>query len=316
MNSSILIIGGFGFMGRNLYQHLVQAGYSTVNIMSNVPLSTEDPFRSVFNHRLYLGSINDKKLVEEVISDHEVIFSLAGLSGAASSISSPFEDLRVNLEGHLNILEACRKKGNNNRIIFPSTRLVYGKPLTLPVSETHPLDPQSIYAIHKNTAEYYYLLYSKLYALKTVVYRISNPYGYNYNPEGISYSVLNQFIHKAIIGEPIQLFGDGTQKRDYLHINDLSRIMEETIHNETLTGNIYNIGSGIATSIIEVVRTIQEVIPGTTFKLVDWPSLEKNIETGDYYSDLSKIMKDTHWKPSIDLRTGIRITADAYRNQE
>jgi len=137
MKDRILIIGGFGFMGRNLYQHLIQAGYSTVDIMSDVALSTDDPFSDVFGHKLYLGSINNDKLVDEVVSKYNVVFSFAGLSGAAGSITSPFKDMHVNLEGHLNILEACRKKGDETKVIFPSTRLVYGKPVTLPVDESH-----------------------------------------------------------------------------------------------------------------------------------------------------------------------------------
>lgn len=313
MNKRILIIGGFGFLGRNLYQHLIRSGYSEVNIMSNVRLSPDDPFQDIFKSRLYHGSINSMQVLEQAIKDHEVIFSFAGISGAAGSFTTPFEDVHVNLEGHLNVLEACRRKGSEMKIIFPSTRLVYGKPLSLPVNESHPLNPQSFYAIHKNTAEYYYQLYSRISPLKTVIFRISNPYGFNYNPEAMAYSILNQFIYKAIKGEAIQVYGDGTQKRDYFHINDLSSLMEEAIRNEALCGNIYNVGSGTANSLIEVVKTIQKLIPGTSYQQVEWPSLEKKIETGDYYSDISKIQEDALWRPTIDLETGIRITAEDYQ---
>jgi nucleoside-diphosphate-sugar epimerase len=193
---------------------------------------------------------------------------------------------------------------------------VYGKPVELPVKESHPLDPQSIYAIHKKTAEYYYLLYSRLYKMNAVIFRISNPYGYNYHPEEKSYSILNQFIYKAIRGEQIQLYGDGTQKRDYLHIKDLSSLFLETIHNERMTGQIFNVGYGTGYSMRHVVETIQKIIPGTTYRFVDWPLLEKNIETGDYFSDLSKLSSVTEWTPTIDLETGIRMTANAYKIQQ
>jgi len=281
--------------------------------MSNVKLSPGDPFLSIFRHKLYHGSINSMQKVEEAVADHNVIFSFAGTSGAAGSITTPYEDLHVNLEGHLNILEACRKKTNHTRLIFPSTRLVYGKPVTLPVNETHPINPQSFYAIHKNTAEYYYQLYSRHYQIDSVIFRISNPYGYNYNPEGLSYSVLNQFIYKAIQGKAIQVYGDGSQKRDYLHIDDLSRLLEISVYNEKLYGNIYNVGSGKGQSILEVARIITNHIPGSTFQQTEWPSLEKSIETGDYYSDLTKISEVSGWKPAIDLETGIISTAEAYK---
>lgn len=313
MDSKILIIGGFGFLGRNLYQHLTQSGYSNVNILSNVRLSPDDPFQEIFKSRLYYGSINSIQVVENAIADHNVIFSFAGISGAAGSFTTPFEDVHVNLEGHLNILEACRRKGSEIKLIFPSTRLVYGKPLSLPVNESHPLNPQSFYAIHKNTAEHYYQLYSRISPIKTVIFRISNPYGFNFNPESMGYSILNQFIYRAIKGEVIQVYGEGTQKRDYFHINDLSSLMEEAILNETLTGQIYNVGSGQTTSLIEAVKTIQKHIPGTRYEQIEWPSLEKKIETGDYYSDISKIKQDSSWRPAIDLEQGIKITAKAYQ---
>ena len=312
-DSNILIIGGFGFLGRNLYQHLIQSGYSNVNILSNVRLSPDDPFRKIFQSRLYHGSINSMQVVENAISEHDVLFSFAGISGAANSFTTPFEDVHVNLEGHLNILEACRRKGKEIKVVFPSTRLVYGKPVSLPVDESHPLNPQSFYAIHKNTAEYYYQLYSRIYPIKTVIFRISNPYGFNFNPEAMGYSILNQFIYKAIKGEEIQVYGDGAQKRDYFHINDLSGLMEEAIGNEALCGQIYNVGSGEPSSLMDLIRTIQKIIPQTTYKQVEWPTLEKKIETGDYYSDISKIKCDASWRPTIDLETGIRITAEGYQ---
>ncbi len=313
MSKRILIIGGFGFLGRNLYLHLKKSGYESINIFSNVQLSLDDPLRKEFIHHLYSGSINNKQLIEGVIESHDVIFSFAGSSGAASSISTPFEDVHINLEGHLNILEACRKKKTETKIIFPSTRLVYGKPGSNPVHEDHQVLPQSIYAIHKNTIEHYHRLYSTLYGLRTVIFRISNPYGFNYNPLGYQYSVLNQFVLKAILGEPIKIYGDGKQTRDYIYIDDLSRLLELAIHDEGLNGQIFNIGSGKGISIIETVRIIKKYIPELKYELTDWPELEKNIETGDYVSDLSKIREMSGWAPEIDIETGIQLTLEAYK---
>ncbi len=314
MNRRILIIGGFGFLGRNLYLYLKKSGYENINIFSDVQLSLDDPLRKEFSHQLYFGSMNNKELIEEVIGSHDVIFSFAGSSGAASSIKAPFEDLHINLEGHLNILEACRKKKSETKIIFPSTRLVYGRPQSNPVSEDHPVSPQSIYAIHKNTVEHYHRLYSTLYGLKTVIFRISNPYGFNYNTLGYQYSILNQFLLKAILKEPIKIYGDGRQTRDYIYIDDLSGLLEKAINNESLDGHIFNIGSGKGISIIDAVRIIQKFVPDLKYELTSWPVLEHNIETGDYVSDLSKIRQISDWVPEIDIETGIQLTLSAYQN--
>ncbi len=313
MNKRILIVGGFGFLGRNLYLHLKKSGYRTINIFSNVQLSHDDPLRKEFTHKLYTGSINNKQLIDEVIASHDVVFSFAGLSGAATSINTPFEDIHINLEGQLNILESCRKKSAATKVIFPSTRLVYGMPMSIPVSENHPVSPQSIYAIHKNTVEHYHLLYSKLHEVSTVIFRISNPYGFNYNPIGMQYSILNQFVLKAILGETIKIYGEGKQARDYIYIDDLSRLLELAIHNDNLNGQIFNIGSGKGISIVDTVRTIKKYVPQMKFELTDWPELEQNIETGDYVSDLTKIHKMSDWLPGTDIETGIRLTIKAYQ---
>ena len=313
MNKRILIIGGFGFLGRNLYLHLKKIGYENINIFSNVQLSFDDPLRKEFSHKLYSGSINNKQLIDWVIESHDIIFSFAGLSGAANSISTPYEDVHINLEGHLNILEACRKKKTETKIIFPSTRLVYGKPRSNPVSEDHPVTPQSIYAIHKNTVEHYQQLYSDLYGIRTVTFRISNPYGFSYNPLGFHYSVLNQFVMKAILSKSISIYGDGNQMRDYIYIDDLSRLFEMAIHNENMDGHIFNIGSGKGISIIDAVRIIKKYVPDMKYELTNWPELEHNIETGDYVSDLTKIKKIAGWKPEVDIETGIQLTLKAYQ---
>jgi nucleoside-diphosphate-sugar epimerase len=314
MTKRILIIGGFGFLGRNLYQHLINAGYETVNIFSDIPLSHDDPLRKVFKHKLFPGSINNRRIIDEAIDSHDVIYSFAGLSGAADSISTPWQDAQINLNGQLNILEACRKKKSRTTIIFPSTRLVYGKPESLPVNENHQISPNSIYAIHKNTVEYYHLLYASLYNLDVVIFRISNPYGFSYNPMGLNYSVLNQFIHKALNHDTINIYGDGQQVRDYFYVDDLSRAMEAAIHEEAMAGNIYNIGYGTGISIIDAVKTIAKIIPGTKYKFTEWPDIEETIETGDYISDISKIMSATAWKPEVNIETGLRLTVEAYRN--
>ncbi len=158
--------------------------------------------------RIILGNILDKPFVEETIRNYDVIFSLAGSSGASDSVKNPYHDLDTNLKGHLNILEACRKNNPNAVLIFPSSRLVYGKPQANPVNENHPIQPESIYAIHKLTTEHYYLLYQRLHGVKCIIFRVSNPFGPYQRFGSNNYGILNWFIHKAIVKEPIQIYGE------------------------------------------------------------------------------------------------------------
>ena len=307
-----LIVGGLGFIGKNLYLHLSKKGI-TVHILSNVNLEKNDPFNEVFNHSdLILGDILKEELINSIISDYNYVFYFAALSGAAESINRPIKDMDVNLKGVLNLLNACKNRNPDIQIFFPSSRLVYGKPDNNPVKENHSLSPESIYAIHKLTAEYYFLLYFKLYNLKVIILRISNVYGPYQKPEQQAYGILNKFIYQGIKGESLTLYGDGKQIRDFLFIDDLAELYEVLLNKSNLAGNVYNIGYGKSISLFDIIGTIKGLIPGLSYKFIDWPITEQKIETGDYVSDINLIKKHTHWQPKIDFKEGIGRTAEFY----
>ena len=310
----ILIIGGLGFIGKNLYLKLKNPS-NLVHILSNVPLDNSDPFNEYVNgDDIIIGDISDISTISDLIQDYNVFFCLAGISGAAESFKDPSMDIQTNLLGHLNILNACKEQNRSAQLIFPSSRLVYGKPEFLPVNERHPLNPESIYAIHKLTAEYYYQLYNKAYNLNTVVFRISNPYGPFQLFGHKKYGLLNWFIYKAFNNELIEIFGTGDQKRDYLFIEDLIELFIKSIGHSTVTGKVYNIGFGKGISIVDMVKMIHEIVPETRYIYKDWPKIYKLIETGDYVSDLKRIKHDTGWYPKTSFRDGVIKTIEFYKN--
>jgi nucleoside-diphosphate-sugar epimerase len=307
-----LIIGGLGFIGKNLYLHLTKKGIKA-HILSNVSLEKKDPFIESFNlSNLIVGDILDQKLLDSIISDYDYVFYLAALSGAAESLNRPVKDMNVNLNGVLNLLNSCKNYNPEIQIFFPSSRLVYGKPKYNPVDEKHSLNPESIYAIHKLTAEYYFLLYYKLYNLRVIIFRISNVYGPYQKPEQQSYGILNKFIYQSLKGENLTLYGDGKQRRDFLYIDDLLDLYEILLDNKNLAGNIYNIGYGSGISLHNIIINIKKVTPGLSYKFIPWPVTEKKIETGDYVSDISLIKKHTHWQPKIGFEEGITRTMKFY----
>lgn len=312
MNNRILIIGGLGFIGKNLYLNLKENNFDTVDILNNTELNPKDPFAKLFRNKLIIGSIENNTLLKKIIPEYDVIFSLAGLSGASKSFEHPIIDIDINLKGHINILEACRKSRKKIKVIFPSSRLVYGTPEYIPVDEKHPIKPVSIYAINKYTAEQYYLLYSQLYNINAIVLRISNPYGPYQSFRNHNYGILNNFIHKALNHKSIEIFGDGKQKRDFLYITDLTGLLAQFIQSEDLPNKIFNIGSHNPVELIETVKIIKKYVPNLDYKNVQWPEIDKKIETGDYISDISRAISELKWEPTTNIETGIKKTIDFY----
>lgn len=311
-NKKALIIGGLGFIGKNLYLHLSKKGIK-VHILSNVNLEKNDPFYEAFDlSNLIIGDILDQKLIDSIIPDYNYVFFFAALSGAAESLNRPVKDMNVNLNGVLNLLNSCKNYNPEVQIFFPSSRLVYGKPDYNPVDENHLLNPESIYAIHKLTAEYYFLLYYKLYNLKVFIFRISNVYGPYQKPEQQSYGILNKFIYQGLKGENLTLYGDGKQLRDFLFIDDLLDLYEILLDKINLAGNIYNIGYGNGISLLNIIVNIKDVNPGLSYRFIPWPVTEQKIETGDYVSDINLIKKHTDWQPKIDFKEGITRTTEYY----
>lgn len=309
----VLILGGLGFIGKNLFLSLVKEGHSVFIVADSI--DRNDSFVTPFVlESIQSGSILDKDFMEQAVKGFDVIFSLAGRSGASDSIADPYTDLDRNLKGHLNILEACRKVNPDGLLVFPSSRLVYGKPQTNPVNEQHELNPESIYAVHKLTVEYYYRLYARLYGLKCIIFRIGNPYGPHQRFGSNHYGILNWFVHKALHGEPIEIYGDGSQKRDFIHIQDLVNALVLAMNTPALYGGTYNLGYGKGISLREAAEIIHKFVPKTIVNFKPWPEIDSKIETGDYISDISKFTQATQWQPTIDFETGIQNTITFYES--
>lgn len=310
----VLVTGGLGFIGLNISQRLLELG-AIVTVLDNfMPTDVSKSLAEFLGHiKVAIADIRDQEKVERVVRDQEVIFNLAGKSGAADSNKTPLNDLDINCCGHLTVLEACRTFNPGVTIVFPSSRLVYGKPLYLPVDEKHPLVPESIYAAHKIAVENYHLIYGKLYGLKSTVLRISNPYGPFQAGEGRAYGIANSFIQAAVSGRPITLFGDGSQRRDYLYIDDLVEALLLAASVPESRSMIYNIGDGQGTSLLELAELALAAAGQGKIVRVPWPEEYLAIETGDYLSDISLARNELGWSPSTEIREGIERTVISYQ---
>lgn len=310
-----LVTGGLGFIGINIIKRLIDLGAEITAVDNFVSPELQKLLASVYSQlNIVVADIRDDDKVERVVREQDIIFNMAGKSGAADSNKTPMNDLDVNCRGHLTVLEACRRFNPRVTIIFPSSRLVYGKPRYLPVDEVHPLAPDSIYAVHKLTVENYHLIYSKLYGLKTTVLRISNPYGPMQIESARPYGIANKFIQSAVKGEQITIFGEGAQQRDYLYIDDLVKAFLMAGLKQDASGKVYNIGDAHTVSLLDLAHLAIEVAGRGEIVKVPWPVEYGAIETGDYQSNIDLAAKELEWRPATALKDGIIKTVEFYRH--
>ncbi|HSX25302.1 MAG TPA: NAD-dependent epimerase/dehydratase family protein, partial [Candidatus Andersenbacteria bacterium] len=230
----VLITGGAGFLGSSLACALVDLGARVTILDAMLPLYGGNMFNleSIREKIQFIeGDIRDEKIVQEVVKGKDIIYNFAAQVSYIDSKEQPFLDLDINGKGHLNVIEAVRQFAPQARILFSSSRMVYGKILTTPVAETHPTDPLSLYGIHKLLGEKYYRYYTHTFGLDTVSVRIPNPYGPRQQMKHNKYSIVGWFVRQAMEGKKITIFGDGSQERDYLYIDDIvDAFIELTMH--------------------------------------------------------------------------------------
>lgn len=303
----VLVTGGTGFIGVNLVQVLASAGADVTVFARN---SGDRLPESV---RLVLSDIRDPAAVEACIREQMVIFHLAGQSGAVGSMEDPWTDLDVNCRGSLVLLEAVRIHNPSAKVVFPGSRLQFGRPLKVPVDEDHPMEPVCIYGVHRLAAEKYFLLYHKIYGLRTTVVRITNPFGPGQSRKRSAYGVVNWLIHQAIADQPLSIYGDGSQVRDYVFIEDVLVALLRVGATESSDGHVYNLGSGKGVRMVEMTRLIIEIAGAGRVQFVPWPVLAERIETGDFVADISRISNELDWRPEVPLEEGVARTVAAYR---
>jgi nucleoside-diphosphate-sugar epimerase len=305
----ILVLGGSGFIGQHLVRALVQKGADPTVVVHQSPWPTSVPPSvardDLARVRVERGDVCDAGFLAPLVDDAEVIYALAGKSGAALSNREPLRDLDVNCRGLLNLLEACRVNRSRARIVFPSSRLVYDKCGGEPVSESHPLYPRSIYGVHKLTGEHYLSLYRELYGLQTVILRVTNPYGFESQPAAFTHGIVNHFFRQTLRGESIRVFGDGSQLRDYLYIDDAVDALLLAGEAPAAVGQIFNLGSGEGVKLSTVAETIVDLVGRGGVNYVPWPSEDLLVETGSFVADISKMKSMLGWTPAIGLKEGL-----------
>lgn len=310
----VLVIGGFGFIGINLTNRLAELGARITVVTRSVErhrdAAADGQARGV---RVVEGDLRSAEAMGAAVAAQDVVFNLAGQSGAVRSMEDPWTDLDVNCRGNLVLLDALRCGNLSAKLVFVSSRLAYGRVGAEPVSEEHMPDPLCVHAVHKVAVEQYLKVYGSIYGLAFTTARLTNPYGPGQPRERTTYGVVNRMIHQAMAGDTLTVYGDGLQRRDYIHIDDAIAALLAMAELPASTGRTYNVGSGIGTPLIDMARTITAIAGRGRIDLVAWPALTEQIETGDFVADISRIGRELAWRPRVALADGLERTIAFYR---
>lgn len=312
----VVIFGGLGLIGSSTARALIREGAKVTIADNRMPGYGANDFNIADikgNIHLAIGDIRNSSFVNELVKEKHFIFNFAAQVNHNKSIEDPLIDNELNCVGHLNVLMACKNINKDAKLVYPGSRLQYGKIKKLPVKENHPREPLSIYAVHKNTAEQYYHAFFKHYGIPSVCLRISNPYGPRAQMKHGGYSIVNWFIRLAMDNKPIHVFGEGTQLRDYLYIDDLVEIIIRVARSGKTNGLTYNVGFGKPYRFIDMANLIVKIVTSGKIEFREWPKSYEQFETGDYYPDITSIKKDLGWEPKIDLPEGITRAYEYYK---
>jgi UDP-glucose 4-epimerase len=314
----VLVTGGLGFIGSNLCRCLADLGASVLAVDSLLP----DYGGNLFNLsgyedrvRINIADVRGHGM-EYLVRGQDVLFNLAGQVSHIDSMTDPFTDLEINCRSQLWILEAVRKRNPEVKIVYAGTRQVYGKPVRLPVDETHLLNPTDVNGINKISGEFYHLVYHSVYGLRASSLRLTNTYGprqlIRHNRQGF----IGWFVRKVTLGERIDLFGDGLQKRDFDYVDDVVDAFLRAGASDASDGQVFNLGGLAPVTLLDLVKLMIEVAGHGSYAIVPFPEERKRIDIGDFAADSSRIRKALGWEPLTDLRDGLERTLAFYREHK
>ncbi len=315
-NTNILITGGLGFIGSNLAIRLVGLGASLTLVDSLIPeyggnLWNIEPIKDKV--RVNISDVRDEHAMKYLIQGQDFLFNLAGQTSHVDSMNNPYPDLEINARAQLTILEACRKYNPGIKVVFASTRQMYGAPQYLPVDEKHPLAPVDVNGINKMAGEWYHLVYNNVHGIKSSVLRLTNTYGPRMRVKDARQTFLGIWIRRVIEKQPLLVYGDGKQIRDFNFVDDVVEAMLLAAHTDDANGEIFNLGADDPINLKNTARLLLDIAGTGSFEIVPFPEDRKTIDIGDYYADYRKIRAKLGWKPTVALDEGLGRTLAYYR---
>jgi UDP-glucose 4-epimerase len=315
-DADVLITGGLGFIGSSLARRLVGLNCKVTLVDSLIPEHGGNLFNLHDVHDqlcIELTDVRDAKAMTALIKGRDFLFNLAGQTSHLDSMTDPLTDLDINAAAQLAILEACRLHNPSVKIIFASTRQIYGRPEYLPVDERHPINPVDVNGINKLAGEWYHLLYNNVYKIRASALRLTNSYGPGMRVKDARQTFLGIWIRRLIEGKPIQVYGDGRQRRDFNFVTDVVEALLRVAADTASEGQVFNLGHWEHISLQELAALLVQLNGNGHYELIPFPTDRKAIDIGDYYSDFSKVQNVLGWSPEVLLETGLARTLAYYR---
>lgn len=314
--AEILITGGLGFIGSSLARRLVEAGARVTIVDSLIPEYGGNLFNVAdFEDRvrINIADVRDSHAMAYLIAGKHFLFNLAGQTSHRDSMIDPFTDLDINATSQLAILEACRKHNREVRVVFASTRQIYGKPEYLPVDEKHPIHPVDVNGINKLAGELYHLLYNNVYGVRSCALRLTNTYGPGMRVRDARQTFLGIWIRNLLEGIPIHVFGDGRQLRDFTYVDDAVNAFLLAARDPRAAGEVFNLGGLERVDLGSLASRLVSLDANGRCELVPFPPDREVIDIGDYYADFSKAHAVLGWSPQVPLAEGLARSVEFYR---
>jgi UDP-glucose 4-epimerase len=313
--AKVLITGGLGFIGSNLARRLAGLGADLTLVDSLIP----DYGGNLFNIeglrdqvQVNISDVRDTFSMEHLVRGKDYLFNLAGQTSHLDSMINPGPDLEINCRAQLSILEACRACNPEIKVIFASTRQIYGRPGYLPVTETHPLNPVDVNGINKMAAEKYHLLYSDIYGIQATALRLTNTIGPRMRVKDARQTFVGLWVRRLLEQKPIEVWG-GKQLRDFTDVEDAVDAFLLVAASASAKGQVYNLGGSEVVELAGLAKRMVEINGGGEYLVCDFPADRRAIDIGDYYADFSKIRSELGWTPKRSLGETIGTILDYYR---
>ena len=313
--ASVLITGGLGFIGSNLARRLAGLGADLTLVDSLIPDYGGNPFNiDGLQDRVQvnISDVRDTYSMQHHVRGKDYLFNLAGQTSHLDSMVNPGPDLEINCGAQLSILEACRNCNPDIKIVFASTRQIYGRPTSLPVTESHPLNPTDINGINKMAAEKYHLLYSHVYGIHATALRLTNTIGPRMRIKDARQTFVGVWVRNLLENKPIEIWG-GKQLRDFTDVDDAVEAFLAVGASSATKGQVYNLGGSEVVDLVTLAKLMIEVNGRGDYSVREFPPGRRAIDIGDYYADFTKIRTELGWAPKKPLRTTIESTLDYYR---
>jgi UDP-glucose 4-epimerase len=311
---SALVTGGLGFIGSHLAERLVALGADVAVIDNLTPhhgglrFNVEDIAARI---RIEIADVNDSRLMAELVAGRDYVFSLAGQSSHMDSMEAPANDVAINCLAPLATLEACRRHNPSAKILFASTRQIYGKPKHLPVDEQHPLVPVDVNGVNKTAAEWYHRLYHDVYGTRTCILRLTNTFGPRMRVKDARQTFLGLWIKCVLTEQPFEVW-DETSLRDLAYIDDAVDALLLTASVEQTVGGVYNVGGDGPVSLGELAKLLVAIHGSGEFVTRPFPAERKRIDIGHYYADYTRLASAVGWQPTIGIAEGLTRTLAFY----